>query len=243
MSLLIAAAAAATLPSYLVWGVGSQRECTSDLGNAWGWCGLSELRGGGGGWRPADDDANPSTVIHLGARYLVAGVATMRYGIDPGWTVTRFRVEYTDNARFARVSEMAKADEVWTSLGDQFAGPTAADDRDKLVDAPFAEPIQARFLRITPLEMAEFNGERRVGLRFAVRLATREAYTIGRCTPAGGCPRGDPINLVGCYNQNPEPGAVAPATWQYGGSGHNPLTCNTACLGHDHFALHDAGNL
>lgn len=236
LTALLLQSAVAANPTFLVNGAGEARSCSSHMPFV-GWCANSVLSTDRG-WRPTDDDPSPWMKIELGASYLVTGLGMKRYGscCGPAWAVSSYRIEVS-------------ADSVaWSDLG-SFAGPTAASDVEAIVEAPFATTLRARYIKITPLEWDTVNGQKKIGLRVAVRLTFQDSFSGGYCSAHTGCPQGEKITYLGCYNQNPakvDDKTAAPSMWVFGGGGrpapsHTPQTCNTACLGYAFFALHGSG--
>ena len=100
-------------------------------------------------------------VVDAGSILELFGVRTKKKAKDRDQWVTRFTVDIsTDNT-------------VWSSVdgGSVFAGPTSDDNREDGIDAFFAAPVSARYVKITVLE-------------FEAHVAMRAGLLAGGCTPS-----------------------------------------------------------
>ena len=100
-------------------------------------------------------------VVDAGSILELFGVRTKKKAKDRAQWVTRFTVDIsTDNT-------------VWSSVdgGSVFAGPTSDDNREDGIDAFFAAPVSARYVKITVLE-------------FEAHVAMRAGLLAGGCTPS-----------------------------------------------------------
>ena len=100
-------------------------------------------------------------VVDAGSILELFGVRTKKKAKDRDQWVTRFTVEIsTDNT-------------VWSSVdgGSVFAGPTSDDDREAGIDAFFAAPVSARYVKITVQA-------------WEAHVAMRAGLLAGGCTPS-----------------------------------------------------------